>query len=95
MSETKAAQELKPVVSPAFSASSVRSLFAGNDIVVVLLIFAAFASLASPIFLTEGNLKNILNQASVLGILACAQFLVVLIGGFDLSVAAIMWPCPL
>ena len=90
MSETKAAQELKPAMSPAFSASSVRSLFADNDIVVVLLIFVAFASLASPIFLTEGNLKNILNQASVLGILACAQFLVVLIGGFDLSVAAIM-----
>ena len=41
-------------------------------------------------FLTETNLRNILNQSSVLGILACAQFLVVVIGGFDLSVAAVL-----
>ena len=62
----------------------------GNEIFLVLLLLATFATLASPSFLTDVNIRNILNQSSVLGILACAQFLVVLIGGFDLSVAAIM-----
>lgn len=65
-------------------------LVSGNEIYLALLLIGLLASLASPVFLTETNLRNILNQASILGILACAQFLVVLIGGFDLSVAAIM-----
>jgi len=70
--------------------SRLASLLSGNEIVLVLVLLVAFASFVSPVFLTETNFRNILNQASVLGILACAQFLVVLIGGFDLSVAAIM-----
>jgi ribose transport system permease protein len=77
-------------LAPQVSVSPLRRLLAGNEILVVLVVFAVLASLASPTFLTDTNFKNILNQASVLGILACAQFLVVLIGGFDLSVAAIM-----
>lgn len=77
-------------LAPQASASAVRRLLAGNEILVVLVVFAVLASLVSPTFLTDTNIRNILNQASVLGILACAQFLVVLIGGFDLSVAAIM-----
>lgn len=55
-----------------------------------MMLLITFAAWTSPVFLTETNIRNILNQASVLGILACAQFLVVLIGGFDLSVAAVM-----
>lgn len=70
--------------------SALRHLLSGNEIFLVLLVFAAMASIASPIFATETNIRNILNQSSVLGILACAQFLVVLVGGFDLSVAAVM-----
>lgn len=69
---------------------SLKQVLAGNEIFLVLILLGVFATLASPTFLTEVNLRNILNQSSVLGILACAQFLVVLIGGFDLSVAAVM-----
>lgn len=71
-------------------ALSLQRLLGGNEIVVVLVAFAVFASIASPVFMTETNVRNVLNQASILGILACAQFLVVLVGGFDLSVAAVM-----
>lgn len=67
-----------------------RKILVGNEIILVLVFFTLIASLLSPIFFTEVNFRNIFNQSAVLGILACAQFLVVLIGGFDLSVAAIM-----
>lgn len=70
--------------------SRLAGLLSGNEIILVLILIAVLGSFLSPVFLTETNVRNILNQASVLGILACAQFLVVMIGGFDLSVAAVM-----
>lgn len=70
--------------------SRLGSLLSGNEIILVLILIAVLGSFLSPVFLTETNFRNILNQASVLGIIACAQFLVVMIGGFDLSVAAVM-----
>lgn len=61
-----------------------------NDVFVVLVGFAMLASLISPSFLTALNLGNLLSQSALLGLLAIAQFLVVVSGGFDLSVAAVM-----
>lgn len=72
------------------SESLLRKLFSTWSLVLIWLAMAIVASIISPVFLTSLNITNILNQASILGILACAQFLVVLIGGFDLSVAAIL-----
>lgn len=60
------------------------------DVFLILLAFVIVASLASPDFLTAGNIRNLLSQAALLGVLAIAQFLVVISGGFDLSVAAVM-----
>ena len=65
-------------------------LFSDWALVFIWIAMALCASVISPVFLTTINLTNIFNQASILGILACAQFLVVLVGGFDLSVAAIL-----
>lgn len=62
----------------------------GNEAWVALVAAWLLAGVLSPDFLAWANLRNILNQASILGLLACAEFLVVLIGGFDLSVAAVM-----
>ncbi len=78
-----------PVKSAGAAQRVYKALFR-NEILLVLIGFAALASFISPTFLTETNIRNILNQSSILGILACAQFLVVLVGGFDLSVAAVM-----
>jgi ribose transport system permease protein len=46
-------------------------------------------SIWSDVFLTERNLLNILDQWSTVGIIACAGTLVIIAGGFDLSVGAI------
>lgn len=56
-----------------------------------LLIFFAFLlvgfTIARPEFLSQANIRNILLSASVIGVLALAQTVVMLTGGFDISVA--------
>lgn len=49
----------------------------------------AFLSIDTSVFLTKTNLLNILYQNAPLGIIACAQTLVIIGGGFDLSVGAV------
>ena len=65
-------------------------VLARNDVYVILVVLAALASLVSPQFLTPGNLSNLLTQSAALGIISVGQFAVVVAGGFDLSVAAVM-----
>jgi ribose transport system permease protein len=49
----------------------------------------AILSLSSDAFLTSTNILNILDQWSAAGIIACGATLVIIAGGFDLSVGAI------
>lgn len=60
------------------------------DVGLILLFMIGLATLLTPNFLTPLNLTNLLRQTSILAILAIGQFLVILSGGFDLSVAAVM-----
>jgi ribose/xylose/arabinose/galactoside ABC-type transport system permease subunit len=62
----------------------------GNEVFVVLLVMLLLAPNLTDKFATTLNIKNLLSQSSILGILSISQFLVVLIGGFDLSVAGIL-----
>jgi ribose transport system permease protein len=58
----------------------------------ILVCFAALfitLSVTSDAFLTSSNLLNLLDQATPTGIIACAATLVIIAGGFDLSVGAI------
>jgi ribose transport system permease protein len=71
-------------------AARLKEFVAGNDIFFILLFIGAIASLVSPAFLSARNLSNLLTQSALLGILSVGQFLVVVSGGFDLSVAAVM-----
>ncbi len=48
------------------------------------------AAVLSPLFFRLDNLFNILRQASALGLLAVGQTVVVIAGGIDVSVAAVM-----
>lgn len=56
-----------------------------------LLIFFAFLlvvfTIARPEFLSQANIRNILLSASVVGILALGQTVVILTGGFDIGIA--------
>jgi ribose/xylose/arabinose/galactoside ABC-type transport system permease subunit len=57
-----------------------------------LLVFAVLVvvlAIASPGFRSPANLVNIVEQQSIIGIVACGMLLMILLGGFDLSVGAV------
>jgi len=69
----------------------------GNPAMVPIIILAVsvavFGLVAGERFFTAFNLSLIIQQVTVIGILACAQTLIILTAGIDLSVAAIMVLC--
>lgn len=62
---------------------------ANGPLLALVLLLAAIAALA-PAFYGEANVANVLRQAGILGIVAVGQTLVILAGGVDLSVGAVM-----
>jgi ribose/xylose/arabinose/galactoside ABC-type transport system permease subunit len=70
--------------------SRIGAILAANDVFIILVVFAVVASLIAPEFPSSRNVANLLTQSALLGILSVGQFLVVVSGGFDLSVAAVM-----
>jgi ribose/xylose/arabinose/galactoside ABC-type transport system permease subunit len=55
-------------------------------LVLVMLVIGIVATSASPVFLTWGNWKTVLIQASFVGMLACGMTVLMVSGGIDLSV---------
>ena len=51
---------------------------------------AVALTIYSPFFLTKDNLLNVIDQVTVLGILALGMTAVIVIGGIDLSVGAVL-----
>ncbi len=56
---------------------------------VVLVAVTAVLALVSPTFRQPINLQNILEQNSIIGIVACGMAVMMISGGFDLSVGAV------
>ena len=54
-----------------------------------IVLLGAYAAIKSPVFLTEQNLQNILQQISVLGIIAMGMTFLMIAGLLDLSVGAL------
>lgn len=68
-----------------------RKFWQDNGTIVVLVLFAIAAALISDgVFLRPSNLATILYQASIIGVLVLGQTLVVLAGGLDLSIVAVL-----
>lgn len=55
-----------------------------------LMVLFIILSFASPVFLTANNLINVLRQMSVIGIISVGMTLVIITGGIDLSVGAVV-----
>ena len=60
------------------------------DVWVALAAMVLIGWVITPDFLTAFNLRGLLNESGVIGVLAIGQFVVVLSGGFDLSVAGVV-----
>lgn len=59
-------------------------------LIAVILAMIAVFSLLNPNFYSGTNIRNVLRQTSILGIVACGQTIVILSGGFDLSVGMVI-----
>ncbi|WP_251454081.1 ABC transporter permease [Microbacterium sp. Marseille-Q6648] len=65
--------------------------YLGRHLVEILfLVVVLLGYIASPNFLTEFNVYGLLQQASVLGLLALGQAVVIISGGFDLAVGSVL-----
>ncbi len=55
----------------------------------IFAVLVAVLTVVSPIFRDPANLVNVLQQNSIIGIVACGMLLMIVVGGFDLSVGAV------
>lgn len=59
-------------------------------VIILIVSVSAFGVIAGERFFTAFNLSLIIQQVTIIGFLACAQTLIILTAGIDLSIAAIM-----
>jgi ribose transport system permease protein len=59
-------------------------------IVIAFLIICAVMTILSPVFLTLTNIRNVVRQSSIFGVMAIGMTFVILTGGIDLSVGSIL-----
>jgi len=69
---------------------SFRRVFGKSYLLVVLLVIVAVGAMMSPNFLTVRNAGNVVAFSSIIALLAVGQFYVILTGGIDLSVGAVL-----
>jgi ribose transport system permease protein len=53
-------------------------------------VLCLYLSFASPVFLTSGNLSNLVKQSAINGIIALGMTVVIITGGIDLSVGSVV-----
>jgi ribose transport system permease protein len=75
-------------VVTARSVKLIRKISSGGTVIGLFVMIAVFISMRPEVFLTFSNLRNILDQVAILGVVAVAQTLVMVVGEFDLSVGA-------
>lgn len=84
MNVTRAAGPKKPRLADMFSISGATGPLIG------LLLLCAVLAVSTDSFLTFRNLLNIMDQITVLGIMAVGMTFVILIGGIDLAVGSVL-----
>lgn len=68
--------------------SALGAMKSGGTIIGFILLVAVFGMMRPDVFLTFGNLRNVLEQVAILAIIAAVQTVVMVVGNFDLSVGA-------
>lgn len=59
-------------------------------LVFVIIFIVVLMTIVKPVFLSSGNILNILRQVSINGILAVGMTFIILTGGIDLSVGSLV-----
>ncbi len=76
--------------APRFRSRRTAAFVERNGLLLFCLVLTAGAALLAPGFRSANNLQNVLTNASPLGVVVLGQCLVILVRGFDLSVASVM-----
>ncbi len=79
-----------PLARPGLRRAQLIGLLQARGATLVLLVAGAAAGLLFPDFLHLGNLADIATAASFLGLVTAGQTLVIILGGFDLSVGSMV-----
>ncbi|WP_417509336.1 ABC transporter permease [Microbacterium sp.] len=66
--------------------SPMQWVWQGSTVIALVVLVVVFTIAGNGVFLTAGNMTNILNQVAILTIIAVAQTFVMVVGDFDLSV---------
>ena len=80
----------EPSASRKWRSQMFRSLFQQYGIAIAFIVLCLFLTFSNKYFLTSGNIINVLRQTSINGILAMGMTLVILTGGIELSVGAVL-----
>jgi ribose/xylose/arabinose/galactoside ABC-type transport system permease subunit len=81
---------LTPEVPARRSMKLVGDFLRMSSVYVALIVIGFFLSLASPYFLTQGNLLNVMLQAATVSIIAAGLTVVLITGEIDLSVGSLI-----
>ncbi|MBN9258432.1 MULTISPECIES: ABC transporter permease [unclassified Mesorhizobium] len=65
------------------------ALLSRYALVIIFVLAVIVAALVVPNFATWANIANVLQRNSIIGIVACGMLLMIVLGGFDLSVGAV------
>jgi ribose transport system permease protein len=87
---TGAAAAARPADKPTQGWVERQLLTGSRGPAIALIVLAVALTIYSPFFLTKENLLNVIDQVTVLGILALGMTAVIVIGGIDLSVGAVL-----
>lgn len=68
--------------------TAIKNLLSQHGLLMIFVVFVVIMAIISPSFRTTQNLVNIVEQQSIIGIVACGMLLMIMLGGFDLSVGA-------
>jgi ribose/xylose/arabinose/galactoside ABC-type transport system permease subunit len=75
--------------SDRFTPKRIRQWASKRALLLIFVVIVAVLACVSPGFRSPANLVNIVEQQSIIGIVACGMLLMILLGGFDLSVGAV------
>jgi len=73
-----------------FKANKIQDLVRKFGLLIVIIVMVVGMSIVSSVFLTSGNILNVLRQVSINGILAAGMTFVILTGGIDLSIGSVI-----
>jgi len=77
----------KAATAPAGRMAKLGPILRRNGLLIFFALLLIVFTIARPEFLSQANIRNILLSASVVGILALGQTVVILTGGFDIGIA--------